>query len=50
MAPLLMPNLYALAAIVLWASLATLGVSLSHVPPFLLTGIALMVGSTLAWP
>lgn len=43
-------NLYALAAIALWASLATLGVSLSHVPPFLLTGISLMVGSVLAWP
>ena len=43
-------NLYALTAIALWASLATLGVSLSHVPPFLLTGIALIVGSTLAWP
>ncbi len=43
-------NLYALAAITLWASLATLGVSLSHVPPFLLTGISLMVGSVLAWP
>jgi drug/metabolite transporter (DMT)-like permease len=43
-------NLYALAAIALWASLATLGVSLAHVPPFLLTGISLMIGSVLAWP
>ena len=43
-------NLYALAAIALWSSLATLGVSLSHVPPFLLTGISLMAGSVLAWP
>lgn len=43
-------NLYALAAIGLWASLAALGVSLRHVPPFLLTGISLMVGSTLSWP
>lgn len=43
-------NLYALAAIALWASLAALGVSLQHLPPFLLTGIALMIGSTLAWP
>jgi drug/metabolite transporter (DMT)-like permease len=40
----------ALAAIVLWASLATLGVSLSHVPPFLLTGLALLIGSLLALP
>ena len=46
----LKPNLYALAAIALWASLSALGVSLSHVPPFLLTGIALMIGSVLAWP
>ena len=43
-------NLYALAAIGLWASLAALGVSLRQVPPFLLTGIALCVGSVLAWP
>ena len=50
MASLLMPNLFALAAIALWASLAALGVSLSHVPPFLLTGVSLIVGSVLAWP
>lgn len=43
-------NLFALAAIGLWASLAALGVALSHVPPFLLTGIALAAGSSLAWP
>ena len=43
-------NLYALGAIALWASLASLGVSLQHVPPFLLTGIALVAGSLLAWP
>lgn len=43
-------NLYALAAIALWASLSALGVSLQHVPPFLLTGIALIIGSVLAWP
>ncbi|CAN7187332.1 DMT family transporter [Acidovorax sp. LjRoot129] len=43
-------NLYALGAIALWASLASLGVSLTHVPPFLLTGIALMIGSVPAWP
>ena len=43
-------NLYALAAIALWASLSALGVALKHVPPFLLTGIALMIGSALAWP
>jgi drug/metabolite transporter (DMT)-like permease len=43
-------NLYALGAIALWASLAALGVSLRHVPPFLLTGVALLVGSLLALP
>jgi drug/metabolite transporter (DMT)-like permease len=43
-------NLYALGAIALWASLAALGVSLTHVPPFLLTGIALLIGSVPAWP
>jgi drug/metabolite transporter (DMT)-like permease len=44
------PNLYALAAIALWATLAALGVTLSHVPPFLLTGLALVIGSVPAWP
>lgn len=44
------PNVYALGAIALWASLATLGVSLRHVPPFLLTGLALVIGSVPAWP
>jgi len=43
-------NLYALAAIGLWASLAALGVSLRQLPPFFLTGVALCVGSVLAWP
>lgn len=43
-------NLYALAAITLWATLASLGVSLKQVPPFLLTGVALMVGGLLSVP
>ncbi len=43
-------TLYALGAIALWATLATLGVALSHVPPFLLTGLALLLGSLPAWP
>lgn len=43
-------NLYALGAIFLWATLASLGVSLQHVPPFLLTGLALVIGSLPAWP
>jgi drug/metabolite transporter (DMT)-like permease len=44
------PNLHALGAIALWASLASLGVALKHVPPFLLTGVALVIGSIPAWP
>jgi drug/metabolite transporter (DMT)-like permease len=44
------PHAYALGAIALWASLATLGVALKHVPPFLLTGLALVIGSIPAWP
>ena len=44
------PNLYALGAIALWASLAALGVLLQHVPPFLLTGLSLVIGSVLALP
>lgn len=43
-------NLYALGAIALWASLASLGLALQHVPPFLLTGIGLLAGSVPAWP
>lgn len=43
-------NLYALGAIALWSSLASLGLSLAHVPPFLLTGLALLIGSVPAWP
>jgi drug/metabolite transporter (DMT)-like permease len=44
------PQLLALGAIVLWSSLATLGVALRHVPPFLLTGLALLVGGLIALP
>lgn len=43
-------DLFALAAIALWATLAPLGVTLSHVPPFLLTGVALLIGSLIALP
>jgi drug/metabolite transporter (DMT)-like permease len=43
-------NAYALGAIALWATLASLGVWLRHVPPFLLTGLALVIGSIPAWP
>jgi drug/metabolite transporter (DMT)-like permease len=44
------PHLYALGAIALWATLASLGVWLRHVPPFLLTGLALVIGSIPSWP
>ena len=44
------PTLLALGSIALWGTLASLGVSLSHVPPFLLTGLALLVGSLVALP
>lgn len=37
-------TLDALAAIALWGTLAALGVRLSHVPPLLLVGIALLLG------
>jgi drug/metabolite transporter (DMT)-like permease len=36
----------AAGAIVLWSTLAALGLSLSHLPPFLLTGCALLIGAT----
>jgi drug/metabolite transporter (DMT)-like permease len=42
--------LCALAAIALWATLASLGTALAHVPPFLLTGLALVIGSAPSWP
>ena len=44
------PQLLALGAIVLWSSLASLGVALAHVPPFLLTGLSLLVGGLVALP
>ncbi len=43
-------TLLALGAIALWGSLAPLGVLLTHVPPFLLTGLGLLVGSLIALP
>ena len=42
--------LLALGAIILWGTLAALGASLTHLPPFLLTGLALLVGSVIALP
>lgn len=40
-------RLLALCAIALWGSLAAMSVSLRHVPPFLLTGLCLLVGSAI---
>lgn len=45
-----MAELLALAAILSWSVLAALGVALTHVPPFLLTGIGLLIGSLVALP
>jgi drug/metabolite transporter (DMT)-like permease len=43
-------SLLALAAIALWGTLASMGVLLAKVPPFLLTGLALLTGSLVAMP
>jgi drug/metabolite transporter (DMT)-like permease len=43
-------DLFAIGAIVLWASLATLATLLSDIPPFLLTGIGLVIGSLISLP
>lgn len=40
-----LPLLAAAGAIVLWATLATFGLALAHLPPFLLTGCALVIGA-----
>lgn len=40
----------ALGAIVLWASLATLATLLSEIPPLLVTGIGLLIGSLISLP
>lgn len=43
-------TLLALGAIGLWGSLASMGSMLGHVPPFLLTGLTLLIGSLIALP
>lgn len=40
-----LPFAAAAGAILLWSTLAALGLSLAHLPPFLLTGCALIVGA-----
>jgi drug/metabolite transporter (DMT)-like permease len=42
--------LFALGAIALWATLASIGTALSNLPPFLLTGLALTIGSLWGLP
>jgi drug/metabolite transporter (DMT)-like permease len=39
------PLLAAAGAILLWSTLAALGLALAHLPPFLLTGCALVLGA-----
>jgi drug/metabolite transporter (DMT)-like permease len=43
-------DLLALAAIALWGLLAPLGARLAHVPPFLLTGLGLLLGGLISLP
>ena len=43
-------DLAAFGAVFLWASLATLGAALDHLPPLLITGISLLIGSLIALP
>ena len=43
-------ELAALGAVILWASLAALGSLLSNIPPLLLTGIGLLIGSLISLP
>jgi drug/metabolite transporter (DMT)-like permease len=43
-------SILALGAIALWGMLAPLGVLLQHVPPFLLTGLGLLIGSLIGLP
>ena len=50
MRPSLRASWLALGAIALWATLAPVGVRLSHLPPFLTTGCALLIGSLVALP
>jgi drug/metabolite transporter (DMT)-like permease len=42
---MMLPLLAAAGAIAMWSTLAALGLSLAHLPPFLLTGCALVIGA-----
>jgi drug/metabolite transporter (DMT)-like permease len=43
-------DLFTLGAVILWASLASLATLLSNIPPFLLTGIGLIIGAAVSLP
>lgn len=43
-------NFAAIGAVLLWASLAALGVTLGNIPPLLMTGVGLLVGSAISLP
>lgn len=43
-------DLAAIGAVLLWASLASIGAGLAHIPPLLLTGLGLTIGSFLSLP
>ena len=43
-------DLAAIGAVLLWASLATLGVTLGNIPPLLMTGLGLLIGSAISLP
>ena len=43
-------DIFTLGAIFLWASLASLATLLSNVPPFLLTGVGLIIGALVSLP
>jgi drug/metabolite transporter (DMT)-like permease len=43
-------DLAALGAVILWGSLAALGAALSNIPPFLLSGIGLIIGGLVSLP
>ena len=43
-------DLAALAAVILWGSLAAIAVALNNIPPLLMTGLGLIIGSIISLP
>lgn len=43
-------DLAALAAVILWGSLAAIAVALNNIPPLLMTGLGLVIGSVISLP